>query len=205
MYFRWFCAVWILALLLALSRVCCFLFPVGKWIQLLLYVSGQHGIFFNGFWAVQELFGSSFFCFFVTYKIKNILVELATTPRVKTIAHFLCQQHTWPWYTWDASSLAVFLSSLPFKTQWALNGALKLPNQQKLRADGCLLFQEQNNQAKPYEIYCMLCFYLLLNALQSWKEEVDGREEKGRGTFTLEHTGREMVQCWCNSALRRYS
>lgn len=130
---------------------------------------------------------------------------LATTPRAKTIAHFLCQQHTWPWYTWDASSLAVLLSSLPFKTQWALNGALKLPNQQKLRADGCLLFQEQNNQAKPYEIYCMLCFYLLLNALQSWKEEVDGREEKGRGTFTLEHTGREMVQCWCNSALRRYS
>lgn len=192
-----------------MSRVCCFLFPVGKWIQLLLYVSGQHGIFLMVSGLCKSFLAAVFFvfcfCFFVTSKIKNILVELATTPRVKTIAHFLCQQHTWPWYTWDASSLAVLLSSLPFKTQWALNGALKLPNQQKLRADGCLLFQEQNNQAKPYEIYCMLCFYLLLNALQSWKEEVDGREETGRGTFTLEHTGREMVQCWCNSALRRYS
>lgn len=109
--------------------------------------------------------------------------------------------------------LYCLMFSLPFKThnytQWAPlgNGALKLnKNSQLIKSNVpkvALLFCEPHTQVKPDEMYSTRCLYLPLNALQPWKEGVDGREETGWGTCMPFHTGRQMVQCWCNSVLRR--
>lgn len=149
----------------------------------------------------MKIIGQHLFLFFKTF-----FFDWTVVPRSKLLPVFSARNiHVPdPGTLCYRSSLAILYCPLQFQTQWALNGALKHSNNSQLIKNcsgGFLMFHEQNEKPGT-TIPNLLCapLYQLLSALQSWKEEVDGREETGWGTLMPEHTGREMVQCWCNSA-----